>query len=357
MKRAVVILLLTLEVVVAKPIHLTKEQQRDWQIESGKPQLSKRVQLGKFMAEVVTPPQYLQTISLPFEAHIKKLYVSTFEKVKKGQLLAEVTGQKWIEVQKRFIADAIELKHHGELAKRKSNLCREGIIAKKECLAANAEHNADQIRVSASKALLRSYGASERTIHTIFNKLKIVKTIKLYSKVSARVLRINVHVGESTSPSDALFVFQKEGALWLEVDLPLKKALLLRRLQEVEMLFNHKKFKSIVLLKSPKINRRNQTQMVRFSLPKSGKFITGMRDLVELKIPTNTFKISKKSLISSESGELVFLKQNGDYKPLVVNVVAEDDRHYYVKGALKLNDTIATSSLAILKGLMESDDD
>ena len=356
MKRAVVVLL-TLGVVWAEPIHLTKEQQRDWQIESGKPQLSKTLQFGKFMAEVVTPPQYLQTISLPFEAHIKKLYVSTFEQVKKGQLLAEVTGQKWIEVQKRFIADAIELKHHGHLAERKSRLCREGIIAKKECLAANAEHNADKIRVSASKALLRSYGASDRTIHTIFDKLKIVKTIKLYSKVSARVLSMKVHIGESTSPSDALFVFQKEGALWLEVNLPLKKASLLRRSQEVEMRFNHKKFKSRVLLKSPRVDKKDQTQMVRFSLPNDGAFITGMRDLVELKIPTNTFKISKKSLISSERGEIVFLKRNGDYEPLVVKVVGEDDRYYYIEGSLKLNDTIATSSLIILKGLMESNDE
>ncbi len=62
------------------------------------------------MAEVVTPPQLLQTVSLPFEAQIKKIYVANFDNVKRREPLAEVTGRDWIELQKRFISDAIELK-------------------------------------------------------------------------------------------------------------------------------------------------------------------------------------------------------------------------------------------------------
>ncbi len=147
------------------------------------------------MAEVVTPPQLLQTVSLPFEAQIKKIYVANFDNVKRREPLAEVTGRDWIELQKRFISDAIELKHHKSVADRKDRLCQEEIIPRKECISANAEYRADRIKVSASKALLRGYGADEKMIRELFENLKISQTLKVHSRCRWKSCRVNAHSG------------------------------------------------------------------------------------------------------------------------------------------------------------------
>ena len=341
----------------ATAIKLTEEQQKDWQIEVANPKLANSLVMGEYMAEVVTPPQYFQSISLPFDAQIKKLYVAEFDSVKKGDLIAEVTGRAWIELQKRFLADAIELKHHGHLAERKNRLCNEGIIAKKQCTAANAEHNADKVRASASKALLRSYGATDTMIDNLFEKFKISKSISLRSHVSGTVFNLNIHSGDSTTASDTLVVIQKEGALWLEVAVPLEKAMQLKLHQSVELAFFHEKFQSKLLLKSPKIDAKNQTQKLRFSLPQNKTFLTGIRGMAKLSLATSSFKIKKKSLISSDDGEILFVATNKGYEPKKVEILGEDKNFYYINAEISSSDKIATSSLAILKGMMEEDGD
>lgn len=357
MKKLLLGLSLGLLMLEATTVNLTAEQEKSWQIDTATPTVTNTLSLGEFMAEVTTPPQYLHTVSLPFEAQVKKLYVATYDHIKKGQLLAEVTGRDWIEIQQRFIADAIELKHHGHIAERKNRLCREGIIPKKECTSANAEHQADKIKVSASKALLRGYGASNKIINDLFSKLKISQTIQVRSDLSGTLLHLNVRSGKSTNSSDALFVIQKKGALWLEADILVQKAMRLKNKEKVTLSFNNESFKSRVLLHAPTVNPENQTQKVRFSLPNSAKFLSGMRSPVSIIQARKSLKIAKKSLINIEGKENIFLKIAGGYESMEVKIVGEERSNYFIKDNAKLHAPIATSSLLILKTLMEGEDE
>jgi len=341
----------------AKEIKLTKEQSQNWHIKTQKPILSDSLVVGEFMAEVITPPQLLHTISLPFEAQIKKLFVANFDNVKKGQLLAEVTGRDWIELQKRFISDAIELKHHKNIADRKNRLCEEEIIPKKECVSANAEYRADKIKVSASKALLRGYGADKKMIRDLFENLKISPTLPIRSDIRGKIIELNARSGKSISPSESLFVLQKDGALWLEADMLAKKASTLKKGQKVKIEFNHQKFLSKLLLHAPIINSQNQTQKVRFSLPKSDKFLTGMRDIAKISSLEKSLKIPKKAVVSYNGENIIFIQTNSGYRPTVVEILGEDRDFFYLRDTPNLHKNIAVTSTAILKGLLEEGDE
>ncbi|MBU1668936.1 efflux RND transporter periplasmic adaptor subunit [bacterium] len=341
----------------AQIISLTDEQKNDWQIKTQIAASSNSLPLGEFIAEVTTPPQNLHTLTLPFEAQVKKLYVASYENIKKGQLLAEVTGRDWIEIQQRFIADAIELKHHGHIAERKNRLCREEIIPKKECIDANAEHQADKIKVSASKALLRGYGATDQMIDDLFKKLKIAQSIQIRSDVDGKLLELNIQVGKSTLPSDALFIIQKEGALWLETQILAQKAMQLTEGQKVQLAFNNQTFESQLLLHSPIINPENQTQKVRFSLPTDRTFLSGLRNTATISIESKTLKVAKKSVINHGNKNIVFVQTAQGYAPMTVEIVGEESDFYYIQDSPKLQNPIVTTSTAILKSLMEGEDE
>jgi cobalt-zinc-cadmium efflux system membrane fusion protein len=341
----------------ATPLVLTPQQEADWNIETQEPKSSKVLSIGKCMAEVVTPPQLLQTISLPFEAQVKKLFVANYENIKKGQLLAEVTGKDWIELQQKFIADAIELKQNSRIATRKNRLCQEQIIPQKECTAANSEYKANKIKVSASKALLRSYGADNRLINDLFEHLKIAPTMTIHANGAGRIIQLNAQTGKSISPSEALFVIQKEGALWLEANMLAYKSTHLDDKAQVHINFNHETFESKLLLHAPTINPNDQTQKVRFSLPNSSKFLTGMRGTVKISIDKPTLKVAKKSVISYNDEEVVFVKDAKGYTPVAITILGEDEHFYYLEDTPALHAPIATSSIAILKSLMEGQDE
>ena len=357
MKKIALIFTILISITEAKEVKLTPQQSRNWHIETKKPVVSDSLVVGKFMAEVVTPPQLLQTVSLPFEAQIKKIYVANFDNVKRREPLAEVTGRDWIELQKRFISDAIELKHHKSVADRKDRLCQEEIIPRKECISANAEYRADRIKVSASKALLRGYGADEKMIRELFENLKISQTLKVHSDVDGKVVELNARSGKSLSPSEALFVIQKDGALWLEVNILAKKASTLRDGERVKIEFNSKNFISKLLLHAPVIDSKNQTQKVRFSLPKGEKFITGMRDIAKISTLEKSLKVPKRAVVSYDGESILFIKTDGGYSPTVVEILGEDRDSFYLRDTPNLHKEIAITSTAILKGLMEEGDE
>lgn len=357
MKKLLLGLFMSLFMLEATTLTLTSEQEKDWKIKTQTPKISNSLALGEFMAEVTTPPQHLHTISLPFEAQVKKLYIANFDYIKKGQLLAEVTGRDWIDIQRKFIADVVELNYHKDMLKRKNRLCNEGIIPKKECITANAEHQAYKIKVSTSKALLRGYGATQKMIQNLVSKLKISPIIQVRSDIAGTLLHLNVRSGKSTNPSDALFVIQKKGALWLEVEMLVQKAMSLKQNEKVRLSFNGETFKSIVLLHAPTINPENQTQKVRFSLPDSAKFLSGMRSPATITQMQQTFKVAKKSLINIEGKSMVFLKTAKGYDALEVEILGEENSFYYLKESPQLHKPIATSSVLILKTMLEGEDE
>lgn len=357
MKKLLWGLSLSLLLLNAKTITLTAEQEQDWQIKTQIAKSSNFLPLGEFMAEVVTPPQLLHTTTLAFEAKVQKIHLASYDKIKKGQLLAEVTGQAWIAMQQQFIEESLELKHSQETLNRKNRLCKEGIIPKKECITASAELRFQKSKLNASKALLKSYGASKSMIHKLATKLQISHTIPIYAGVSGQLLELNIQSGKTTTASENLFVILKEGALWLEIDMLAQQSKHLAKGQKVQITFNGQTFESELLLHAPTINPISQTQKVRFSLPKAKSFISGLRESAVLSRQSQTVKVSKASVINHEGNNVVFVKTPSGYEALSVKILAEVGNDYYLQEHEKLKLPIVTTSIAILKALMEGEDE
>ena len=357
MKKKLLLLTLFTYALHAENIVLTAEQEANWQIKTEAPKSSQRLPLGEFIAEVVTPPTLLHTISLPFEANVKKLHVANYQKVSKGQVLADVTGTEWIETQQKAISEAIEFNHQKLLAERKNMLCKEEIIPQKECVAANAELAADKVKVAASKALLKSYGASDEMILNLFKDLKLSQTIQLRSSVSGYIVELHATPGKSTSPADALFIIQEEGSLWLESAIEAKRLEALHEGQKVQIVLGNHTFDTTILQLSPVINPQNQTRQIRFLIPEDLNIFPGLRSNAKIIVTQKSFKIKKNAVIKYDNMQIVFVKNKEGYSSMPVSILAEDNRYYFVKPSAALQNKIAVTSLAILKNMLGSEDE
>jgi multidrug efflux pump subunit AcrA (membrane-fusion protein) len=352
MKKYILALTLLSVAAYAEKVQITTQQEKNWNINVEKTQISNSYPLGDFIAQVVTPPTLLHTISLPFEANVKKVNVANYQRVKKGEVLAEVTGTKWIEIQQKAIADAIEFRHHHHLTERKNMLCKEDIIPQKECVAANAELETDKIKVSASKALLQSYGASDKTIEKLFKELKLSNTIDIVSSVDGNIIEFNVRPGKSTKPDDALFVIKQDGPLWLEANIEAERTIKLREGEKVRISMVGNIFNTKVLQLSPVINPENQTRQVRFLLPSNVHIASGLIAAAKFELFADVLKVKKTSVIKQENTQIVFIKTKDGFIATPVEVLAEDENYYYIKPSPRLKNEIAVNSIAILKNLL-----
>ncbi|MFK5976324.1 MAG: efflux RND transporter periplasmic adaptor subunit [Sulfurovum sp.] len=351
------LLLLIPFTLTAQNITLSPQQEQNWQIESLTPSPASKIPLGEFVTRVVTPPSLLYTISLPFEANVKKLNIAKYQEVKKNQILTTLTSAKWVSTQQEAIANAIELRHQKDITKRKNLLCKEEIIPQKECITSKAKLEMAKIKVSTSKALLQSYGADNYMIIELFEHLRLYPIIELKSSVDGRVVSIQAATGKSTTPSEALFVIQQKGALWLESAIEAKRTIGLYEGQKVSITLDSASFDTTIIQLSPIINPQNQTRDVRFAIPLEVEIFSGLRTNAIIHIAKDTVKIEKKAVIKYNDKQIVFIKTPTGYNSVEIEILSENDNSYFVKPSKALTNKIATSSLAILKNMLGEDDE
>ncbi len=349
----IILLSLAIFVLNANEITLTKQQITNWQIKTQIPTKSNTIPQGTYLMEVTTPPNLNQAITLTFEAQVRKIYVASYQNIKKGDLLIEVSGSSWIEAQNEAILDAIKLKQSRTIANQKNRLCKEEIIPQKECINAGAILKNDRAKLSASKAVLKAYGADAKLIKEIVNNLKIRQSLSIKSNATGVITELYAQVGKSIDASSPLLLIQENGAKWIESDIPNDDIDTLIGEKEVEIVIKNQTYLCKVLQFSPIINRHNQTRKVRFILPDNSKLLSGFRDLGQITIKKPSFTVDKHSVIKSGKKYIVFVETASGYKSVRVEILAEDEKVYYLAPNKLLETPIAISSLATLKSMLD----
>ena len=341
----------------ASPLVLTSEQEKDWKISTQKPTVTDKVPFGHCISEVVTPTDYLYAVTLPFDAQTKSLNVSPFQKVKKGEVLLTVSSSIWVEAQHTYIQNLIAYRQQSLESQRQQKLCTEEIIPKKECTYAKNKVNTLKAQLASSKALLLTYGATVQTIQKLNSTLSIQAKLMVRSPVEGTLIELTTHTGKAISADSSLMMIQKSGPLWLEIAIPRIQAQKLTKGEVVNIQLNDKLFESTLLLHAPTLNPHNQTQSIRFSLPDNQAFMTGLKSKATLFTSTRAVKVAKRSVISDEEKQIVFIQTDKGYEAKEVVVIAEDSKNYYLKDEPILRNPIVTTSIAILKSMMEGEDE
>ena len=357
MKTLLTLLIITQLALDAKVITLNDKQVENWQIKTRQAEVSNNLPLGNYMLEVSTPPYFLRAITLAFDAQVSQLYVAPYQSIDKDAIVADVSSPVWIEAQTDMLSNIISLKEIQTKAYRKNRLCKEGIIPKKECTSINAMKSNAKVKLSASKAVLKAYGADDETIQNIEKKLQITPTLSLHAPVSGIITTLNAQVGKTVSASTPLLVIQEAGRKWLGAFIPQDVIPTLQKHQDITIMIEGKSYPATVINFSPIINRQNQTRHVRFILNDDVDLLSGFRTQATLSIPTKTRKIPKKSIIKSEGDYLLFVKTDKGYEDIKVDILSEDDDFYYVADIPALTNPVVTTSLATLKSLLGEDDE
>ncbi len=357
MKTLLTLLIIAQLTLDANVIKLNEKQTQNWQIKTSQAEISDRLPIGNYLLEVSTPPYFLRAITLAFDAQVSQLYVAPYQSIDQGAIIADVSSPVWIESQTTMLSNLISFKEIQTKAYRKNRLCTEGIIPKKECSSINAMLSNAKVKLSASKAVLKAYGADDETIQNIEKKLKITPTLSLHAPITGTITTLNAQVGKTINASTPLLVIQEAGRKWLGAFIPQDVIPTLKKHQNITIMIEGKSYPATIINFSPIINRQNQTRHVRFILNEDIELLSGFRTQATLSIPTKTRKIPKKSVVKSEGHYLLFIKTDKGYEDIQIDILSEDDDFYYVEENPALTNPIVTTSLATLKALLGEDDE
>jgi cobalt-zinc-cadmium efflux system membrane fusion protein len=173
-------------------ITITQEQFTTGNISIGEPVRMTFEDLVRCNGNIVTDPSGRAMISTPVQGIVKKIYCSAGQKVNQGQVLFDLSGNEFIELQKDLAETASQLKRLKSEYERIRSLYDEKIGTEKELIQAESEFKASNAMYSALKMKIKFLGLDE-------NKIEdgdFYESFSLKSPINGFVSQLNVLIGQ-----------------------------------------------------------------------------------------------------------------------------------------------------------------
>ena len=147
------------------------------------------------------PPQNLITISAPLGGFIKSTTLLQGMKVRKGDVLAVLENQDYIQLQQDYLDNKSKLEFSESEYNRQIELAKENVNAIKTLQQSKSHYESLRAVVKGFEAKLSMLNISPASL--LGGNIK--STINLYSRIDGYVSQVNVNIGQYVNPTDVIF--------------------------------------------------------------------------------------------------------------------------------------------------------
>jgi len=194
---------------------LREDQIKLANIELGSVEMQSLGNILKVNGIISVAPQNLATVCMPLGGFIKNTTLLPGNPVTKGQILAVIDNQEFVDVQQSYLEAKNKLTFAEADFKRHSDLFKSDVYS---------EQNVQQVTVEYKnlKALVRSLEQKLILIGINPDQLKednISSTVNLISPITGFLKAVNINIGKYVNPTEVLFEIVNNDKLFLELTL------------------------------------------------------------------------------------------------------------------------------------------
>lgn len=186
---------------VPEMIKLTDAQLKSSDIKIGTIQQSNIASIIKVNGKIDVPPQNMVSVSMPLGGYLKSTKLLPGMHLNKGEVMATMEDQRYIELQQEFLTTQSELTFAEAEFNRQRELNQNKSTSDKLFQRSEMEFQTKKISLNALSEKLKLIGLNPETL----GKNGISKTINIYSPIDGFVSKVNVNIGKFVSPTDILF--------------------------------------------------------------------------------------------------------------------------------------------------------
>ncbi len=202
-------------------LRLVPEQEKNFGITLGSPQLRAVYDVIVLNGIVETPPQQTASVSFPLTGTVRSIAVLPGSNVNKGSTLATVESLDLIQLQEDYWKTVGQLTFAEQERQRQSTLSQEDIGAKRKLQQAEADARVLEAGKQGLEAKLQLIGIEPKNLKIN----QILRTIALRSPIAGVVKTTHATIGKSIAAGESLFeVVNQTGARLVlkvfEKDLP-----------------------------------------------------------------------------------------------------------------------------------------
>ena len=321
------------EVLPDNIVELRDDQIKLAAIETGAIELRSISGTLKVNGIVSVAPQNLATVCMPLGGFIKSTNLMPGNAVKKGQTLAIIENQEFIDMQQNYLETKNKLEYAQAEYTRHKELYKDDVYSQKNLQQVTTEYKNLKSMASALKQKLELIGINP----TRLTEDNISRTVALLSPISGYVKAVNVSIGKSVSPSDVLFEIVNSDKLFLELNLFEKDAEKVSNGQKIRFLINNEteQHEAVIYQTGKSINNDKTYKVYANVLGRCANMLPGMYVNAVIQTKNNlTTAVPSAAVVSFDDKDYIFVfernkTENGkpmtEYRMIQVNKAVTDD--------------------------------
>jgi membrane fusion protein, heavy metal efflux system len=279
-------------------------------------QISKRLTLN---GKIDVPPQNLISVSMPLGGFLKSTHLLPGMHVKKGELLATLQDQQYIQLQQDYLMAKSKMVFLDTELKRQKELNQSKSSSDKVLQQTEMDHSSAKVTLKALAEKLRLLNIRPETL----NEENLSSSVYLYSSIDGFVSKVNVNIGKYLNPTDVLFELINPADIHLNLKVFEKDLEYLTIGQNVLAYTNNqanKKYPCKIILISQNLNSDRSAEVHCHFDDYHKSLFPGMYMNAEVDILNqNVTAVLEKAIVSYEGKAFVFaVKGKGHFELLEV---------------------------------------
>ncbi len=265
----------------------------------------------KAIGIIDVPPRSLVNISTPYGGYLKYTRLLPGQKVKKGETLAIIEDQQFIQLEREYLSIKNKLELVTNDFQKQKELYQQKAIAEKTFLEAKSNLEIMRIDFKATEEKLKLIGINTNELSAD----KISSKIELKSPIDGYVSKVNVNVGKYLSSNDVLFELINPDDIHLNIQIYQKDIQALSIGQKVTAFSNEfadKKYNAEIILIGRDLNENKAIDVHCHFENENHALLPGMYMNVEIESSLHqALAIPSSSIQRYENKEYLIISKDG----------------------------------------------
>jgi len=316
-------------------------------------------------AKVVIPPAQEFIVSASQPGLVAKLNAAVGDKVKKGDVLAQINSPALLALQGQYLKAGSVLHLATATYNRDKKLLKDGVISDRREQETLSQYNAALLDANEARQLLEIAGMSANDINSLGNSHRLNSMLNVLAPISGVVIERMAVAGTRIDSLTPIYRIANLDELWLEINIPQERManikigdkVLIENSTSGQDLEQRKEVSPLpvsaqISLLGQSVNPENQTLLAR-------AVIKGAQSAVRpgQKINIQIIQLSDKAIYTipnvaiaqNEGKSFIFVRNQTGFQVVPVNIIGKQEEDSIISGELTGNEEIAIKGAVALK--------
>jgi len=306
-----------------------------------------------FPAQIVVPTSQLWVISAPVAGMVTSLAVARGDRVDRGQPLLILESPSFVSLQREYLHAIQQEALLTQQLRRNTELYESKAAPWRTVEASQTEARQASLIVAERRQMLRLSGMSDTEIARLTTEAAISATLSVPALEAGTVIDIAISPGQRLEQSAPLLKLGRLSPVWVEIAVPVFSIGPIRPGARVDVVGYETPGR--VVLVSETTDTQTQTVLVRAEVPNTGQLRPGQTAAARIGFPSPAeaaWEIPYNALVRRGEAASIFVAIEGGFRLVPVTLLAEDQDHAVVAGAITDKDAVAISGVTALRGIL-----